>query len=138
MRNFAVIPAFAILTAGTVSVGCTKPQAMNPSSSVPASEGTVKATKGDDGNTHVKVHVRHLAAPSNVEADSTIYMVWIQARDGANQSVGALTVSDQLEGTLETITPHRRFTLSVTPEPNVKVALPTHDAVFTAQVEVKD
>lgn len=111
---------------------------MTSSASVPASKGTVEAKINDDGNTNVLVSVRHLGEPSNVEVDSTVYVVWIQARDGANQNVGALALNDDLEGSLETITPHQRFTLRVTPEPNSRVSVPTHDPVFTAMVDSRD
>ena len=111
---------------------------MTPSASVPAGQGTVETAAGDDGNTDVIVRVSHLGQPTNVEADATVYVVWIQAHNAANQNVGALTVNDDLEGTLETITPHRRFTLRVTPEPNGRVSLPTHDPVFTAMVDAQE
>lgn len=127
-------PALAIFVS-IMSLGCSNAQPMTASTSVPAGEGTVETAMGDDGNTELVVRVRHLGQPSNVEADATVYVVWIQARDGANQNVGTLTVSDDLEGTFKTITPHRRFTLHVTPEPNGRVALPTHDPVFTANVD---
>lgn len=131
------MPTLAILVASSFSMACAKPQLMTPSTSVPASTGTVKATKGDNGNTNVSIRVSHLARPSKVEADSTVYVVWIQARGGDNQSAGALAVNEDLEGSLDVVTPHQSFKLTVTPEPNAAVALPTHDPVFTADVERK-
>ena len=136
--SFIVGPALALLVASTMSLGCAKPQAMTASSNVPAGEGTVETDVDDNGNTTVLVRVSHLGQPSNVESGSTIYVVWIQARGGANQNVGALNVSDDLEGSLEMMTPHRRFTLSVTQEPNGHVSSPTHDPVFTAMVEASE
>lgn len=108
---------------------------MTPSSSIPAGQGTVDAELAEDGNTSVAVKVVHLGQPSSVESDATIYVVWIRARNGATQNVGALSVDDDLEGSFETITPHRRFTLTVTPEPNGRVLEPTHEPVFTALVD---
>jgi hypothetical protein len=51
------------------------------------------------------------------------------------QNVGALTLDDDLEGVLETVTPHSRFLLSVTPEASGQVDQPRNPPVFTAQVD---
>lgn len=135
-----------LLTAITVLVGAQlacekvmfwrpKPQAMHSAEGVPASEGTVRVSDGDNGNTKVSIRVKHLAPPSKIAADSTVYVVWIQPVEGESQNVGALTLSEDLEGSLDTLTPHRRFKLSVTPEPNGQVAAPSHEPVFTYNVE---
>jgi hypothetical protein len=112
-----------------------KAQQMHSAEGVLASEGTVRVSDGDNGNTKLSVRVKHLAPPSKVEADSTVYVVWIQPKEGDWQNVGALTLSEDLEGSLDTLTPHRRFKVSVTPEPNGQAAAPSHEAVFTYDVE---
>lgn len=112
-----------------------KPEAMHSAPGVPASQGTVKATLGDNGNTNVALRVKHLAPPSKIAPEATVYVVWIQPLDGTKQNVGALTLNDDLEGSLDTLTPHKRFQISVTPEPSGLVAQPTHDPVFTYEVE---
>ena len=131
-----VLPMIAALA--FASLGCSRPQAMVSASDVPASEGTVKTTRDDNNNTTISIRVKHLAPPSRVAADATVYIVWIQARDGAQQSLGELALNKNLEGSLDTVTPHRRFTISVTPESNRMVALPAHDPVFTSVVERKE
>ncbi len=108
---------------------------MRSGAGVPASQGTVKASLADNGNTAVAVRVKHLAPPSKVESDATVYVVWIQPRNADIQSVGAMTLNDELEGSLDTVTPHSRFTLTVTPEPSARVAYPSHDPVFSSEVE---
>jgi hypothetical protein len=112
-----------------------KPQEMHSTSDASASEGTVRVSEGDNGNTKVSVRVKHLAPPSKVAADATVYVVWIQPREGDRQNVGALTLNKDLEGSLDTLTPHRRFKLSVTPEPSGQVSDTTHEPVFTYNVE---
>jgi hypothetical protein len=79
--------------------------------------------------------VKHLAPPSKMVSDATVYVVWIKPGDAAIQNVGALTLNENLEGRLDTVTPHRRFMVSVTPEPGARGAQPTHEAVFTSSVE---
>jgi hypothetical protein len=136
----AVLPVAAALAG--MQLGCQKmmfwrdkPQEMHSTSDVSASEGTVRVSEGDNGNSKVSVRVKHLAPPSKLAADSTVYVVWIQAREGDRQNVGALTLNKDLEGSLDTVTPHRRFKLSVTPEPSGQVADPSHEPVFTYNVE---
>jgi len=136
----AVLPAVTALV-GT-QLGCQKmmfwrqkPQEMHSTSNVSASEGTVGVSDGANGNTKVSVRVKHLAPPSKLAADATVYVVWIQPREGDLQNVGALTLNKDLEGSLDTLTPHRRFKLSVTPEPSGQVGGPSHDPVFVYNVE---
>ena len=136
----AVLPAVAALV-GT-QLGCQKmmfwrdkPQEMHTTSDVSASQGTVRVSEGNNGNTKVSVQVKHLAPPSKAAAGATVYVVWIQAMEGDRQNVGALTLNKDLEGSLETLTPHRRFKVSVTPEPSGQVADPSHEPVFTYNVE---
>ncbi len=131
--GLAVLSAVAGLVG--MQFGCNKPQEMHSSADAPASEGTVKISSGDNGNSKVSVRVKHLATPSRMAADSTVYVVWIQPKEGERQNVGALTLNKDLEGSLDTLTPHRRFKLSVTPEPSGQAASPSHEPVFTYEVE---
>ena len=107
---------------------------MTSASDVPASEGTVKATLGANGNTNLYVRVKHLAPAFKVRPDATVYIVWLQRPGEAMQNIGALTLTDNLEGNLNTETPYRRFTITITPEPNRQVEQPTHEPVFKSEV----
>lgn len=111
---------------------------MTSGSEVPASQGTVEASDEDNGNTNIAVKVKHLAPPSKVAADATIYVVWVRPRNAGIQNVGALSLNEDLEGTLNAVTPHRRFSLLVTPEASARVSQPTHAAVFTSEVDRGD
>jgi hypothetical protein len=110
-------------------------QKMAASAENTSGEGTVQAKSADNGNTQVEVRVKHLSSPSKVAADASVYVVWIQPRDAAIQNAGALQVNDELVGKFVTITPHRAFTLTVTPEPSARMAAPTHQAVLTSEVK---
>jgi hypothetical protein len=134
-RALVVAAAVPAVAAVGVQAGCTKPQPMHSSAEVPASQGTVRATGGDHGNTSLAIRVKHLAPPWKVTADATVYVVWVQPPDAAQQNVGALTLDANLEGRLDTVTPHRRFLLTVTPESSGQATKPTHEPVFTANVE---
>ena len=135
-----IILTFAVPVVAWASLllACAKPHEMHSASAVPAAEGTVKATEDNNGNTNVSIQVKHLAPPSKVASDATVYVVWIKPRNSDVQNVGALTLSHDLEGSLETVTPHRRFQVMVTPEPSGQVVRATHPPVFTADVEQVD
>jgi hypothetical protein len=65
-------------------------------------------------------------------------VVWVRPANGRIQNVGALELDDELVGELKTKTPHRSFTLTVTPEPSARMAAPTHGPVFTSDVNLDD
>jgi hypothetical protein len=119
---------------GLFGGGSDAKQTMLTSSETPAGEGTVHATKGPNDNTLLDVRVKHLAAPSKLADDASVYVVWIKPKNGEVQNVGALELDSDLEGRLQTTTPHRAFTVSVTPEPSARMAQPTHKPVFTSEV----
>jgi hypothetical protein len=79
-----------------------------------------------------------LAAPSKLADDASVYVVWIRPAKGEVQNVGALDVDKDLVGRLETTTPHKAFTVTVTPDPSARMAAPTHKAVFTSDVNRTD
>lgn len=135
LPNSLALALVAMTPLMATQLGCAPTQTMQSANRVPASQGTVKASAADNGNTNLLVKVKHLAPPSRIESDATVYVVWIEPTNAAKQSVGALTLNNNLEGTLETVTPHRRFLVLVTPEPSGQVAQPTHQAVFTSQVD---
>ena len=131
-----------IVASGTL-VGCglfsgSKNETMRPAAGNIAGEGNVKAKEGANGNTELEVRVKHLAPPTKLASDASVYVVWIQPGDGAIQNVGALEVDDDLVGELRTTTAHRAFKLSVTPEPSARMEKPTHAAVFTSEVNLDD
>lgn len=123
---------------GLFGGGSPGPQTMTTSAESPAAEGTVEATKAPNDNTKIEVRVKHLAAPSKLADDASVYVVWIQASKGEVQNVGALEVDKDLVGKLDTTTPHKSFTLTVTPEPSARMGAPTHKPVFRAEVNRAD
>jgi hypothetical protein len=129
-----------ILTASALAVtqlGC-QAQAMSSSDEVPASEGTIKVTEDINGNAKLMIRVKHMATPSKVRSDATVFVVWIQPPNAPKQNVGALIVDENLEGRLETVTPFRRFQVTVTPESSAQIEQPTHEPVLTFNAELPD
>jgi len=131
-----VIPMLAGLV--VIHAGCaSRQQSMLSGSTVPASEGTVSAIQTENGNTKVSIRVKHLAVPSKVAPDATVYVVWIKPRNGVPQNVGAMILNKNLEGSLDTVTSHNRFQVIITPEPSGRVREATHEPVFTSNVKAK-
>ena len=133
IRSGIVLASVGLLA--SIVAGCaTAPQTMESSRANTSGQGTVEAKAGPNGNTELEVRVKHLSEPARVASDATVYVVWIQPRNAEIQNVGALQLDADLVGKLNTSTPHRTFTLTVTPEPSGRMAVPTHGAVFTAEV----
>ncbi len=137
------IPVIALASVGMLAfsqAGCASAQKQTMESSVAntSGEGTVEAKAGPNDNTQIEVRVKHLSEPARVASDASVYVVWIHPRNAEIQNVGALRIDEDLVGKLNTSTPHRTFTLTVTPEPSARMAAPTHRAVFTAEVNRAD
>ena len=140
------ITSVAVALVGTLALteacglfGSSAPkQTMLTSAENTSGEGTVQANAADNGNTQLEVRVKHLSSPSKVADDASVYVVWIKPRNGELQNVGALQVDSDLVGKLDTTTPHKAFTVTVTPEPSARMAAPTHKAVFTSEVNRTD
>ena len=128
------------LIAGLSTAGCMlgpqkTAQPLKSSPEILAAEGVVTATRGANGNTTLVIRVKHLAPASKVAPDAQVYVVWVEPDGGHPQNVGVLTVDSDLQGTLTTITPHTHFKVLITPEPNGQVDSPSHDEVFSSEVE---
>jgi hypothetical protein len=127
------------LVALLTGAGCaTTPQTMRSSTLTPASEGTVKVDSGPNNSTTLQVKVHHLAPASKVWPEATTYVVWVQPRNAPPQNIGVLTMDSNLEGGLDATTLQHRFQVLVTPEANGQVGAPSHDAVFTSDVDRAD
>jgi len=134
------VPVIALASVGMLAfgqAGCAsaQKQTMESSAANTSGQGTVEAKAGPNDNTEIEVRVKHLSDPARVASDATVYVVWIHPRNAEIQNVGALKVDADLVGKLNTSTPHRTFTLTVTPEPSARMAAPTHRAVFTAEID---
>lgn len=129
-----VVIALSVL----VLLGCASERVvrLGGGSAAPAAQGTVKVAKGPNANTRLKISVKHLAPPDRVSPGATVFVVWARPirQGGFAQNLGALKVNQNLEGTLETVTPLRDFDLLITPEPTSEVARPSDVPVLITQI----
>jgi len=123
------------LALGGVSCGHEQTWTMATSDKTPAAVGKVKVKSEKDGNTKVKVEVAHLAQPAPT-FDATTYVVWLKPADGRAQNVGVLSVNKKLEGSLETKTAFKDFSVIVTAEKDANVTTPTGQSVMDTKVVV--
>ena len=108
---------------------------MSTTDKIPSATGKVKVKGEKDGNTRVKVEVAHLAQPSST-FDATTYVVWLKPADGRAQNVGVLSVNKKLEGSLETKTAFKDFSVIVTAEKDANVTAPSGQSVMDTKVVV--
>jgi hypothetical protein len=108
---------------------------MSTTDKVPSASGKVKVANEKDGNTRVKVEVKHLAQPS-AAFDATTYVVWLKPEGGHAQNVGVLNVNKKLEGELETRTAFKDFSVIVTAEKDANAVTPTGQSVLDTKVVV--
>jgi hypothetical protein len=109
---------------------------MTTSQSIPGAQGSVKSSKGDNGNTSLEVEVKHLASPEQVAAGATTYVVWARPRGaGPSQNLGALRVDDDLRGTLKTVTPLQSFDVFITAEDSPTAMRPTNEQLLMVTIQ---
>jgi hypothetical protein len=134
----AVVETLALGACGTMGMGRNEQTwTMNGAETVPAAEGTVKVAAEKDGNTKVKLQVKHLALPSAAFDESSTYVVWLKPDDGgAPQNVGVLFVDKNLKGNLETRTGLKEFEVMVTAEHTSEAVTPSERVVMNAKVVV--
>ncbi|HEY1086693.1 MAG TPA: hypothetical protein VGE37_03325 [Archangium sp.] len=135
-----MIAALAVSTAGCMHAKQMADQGvpMQGTSTTPAGEGTVSAMKSEDGNTALRVKVKHLAPANKVDEEANVYVVWVEPTNGTPQNVGILSVNNEREGTLNTLTPHSSFRVIITPERSGQVSEPSGDELFTSTVERRE
>ena len=125
-----------MVAAGALGFGCASTSTLQNSARIPAAQGKVKVKGEDNGNSRVRLQVKHLAPPGEIRADAQTYVVWIEP-EGSNkpQNVGALQVNDEREAELEATTPHKEFNLYVTAEPSPQAETPTGEHLLSTSVD---
>ncbi len=124
---FRSYTAVAGLCALSIACATARPQALSVSSVIPGAEGTVRASEAENENTQLDVRVRHLADPGKLSPPATTYVVWTRANspEAPPQNIGALSVDEDLNGSLSTVTPLRSFELFITTEAAPTATAPT-------------
>jgi hypothetical protein len=116
--------------------GCASTSTLQNSGRIPAAQAEVKVKGEDNGNSRVRLQVKHLAPPSAVRPDAQSYVVWIEpAGTSRPQNLGALQVDDDREAKLDATTPYHEFNLFVTAEPSPQAQVPTGEHLLRGRVD---
>ncbi len=133
MRKFSAICVTLALLC-TVAYAAKK-YPMTAASIVPAARGEVEIDKDKNGNTRLKMSVKHLAPLENLTPRAAAYVVWFQERGGTFENQGQLKVDKNLNGTFETITPMKSFDVFVTAEPEAGAKEPRGPQILMATIQ---
>ncbi len=118
--------------------GCAKNTSIDVSSTVPAAEAELKASKDSNGNTIVDLKVKHLAPPQNLQPAMSMYVAWVETPDGKIFNAGRLNLNDNLEGEVRVVTPYPRFRVIVSAENDPLASAPSYHRIFeTEQIEIQ-
>ena len=124
------------LLLGAALAGCAANKStLSPTTVNPGSAGTIVATETKNGNTKLDVDVNYLPPPGAL--GSNTYVVWIRPGNGRFVNLGQVAIDDKRHGSLETMTPHKSFTVIVTGEETATAAAPSQTVVLTGVVDTK-
>jgi hypothetical protein len=94
--------------------------------SQPAAVGTLDVRRDrNNGNTDFKLKVEHLADPSRLTPPASVYVVWVQRRDGQPQKEGQIRVDKNFSGDMDATSTVRDGDFFITPENSEAVTAPS-------------
>ena len=108
---------------------------MTAATIVPGARGVVEIDKDKNGNTRVNMEVQFLANPESLTPPATVYIVWLQEKDGSADNQGQLKVDKKLKANFKTITPAKSFDLFVTAERDSTIKAPSGAEVLRAAIQ---
>lgn len=115
-------------------IGCAQEVRLPSSAELPAAMGEAKVYKDDNGNTKIKLEVKHFAPPQRLQPPRSVYVVWAETSDNQMFNLGRLKINEDLKGKLEATTPFRVFQLVITAEDNPLVMQPSQQVVLRTKV----
>lgn len=127
-----VLLAFLFLT--TLALAAKK-FPMTAATIVPGARGVVDIDKDKNGNTRVNMDVQFLAKPESLTPPASVYIVWLQEKDGSPDNQGQLRVDKKLKANFKTVTPAKSFDLFVTAERDSAIKSPTGAEVLRAAIQ---
>jgi len=131
-----LVKSVVFVAAAGVLGACATTASLAPTTANPGSEGEVRVSAGPNGNSKVEVKLDHLPDPRALDPTYATYVVWIKAEDATRfVNVGQVAINSQREGRLDTVTPHRSFTVVVTAEPDATASEPGTAVVLRGDVE---
>ena len=131
-KLYTICLTFALLCAVAYA---DKKYPMTAASIVPGARAEVAISKDKNGNTRLKMTVRHLANLANLTPRAAAYVVWLRERSGNAENQGQLKVDKNLKATFLTVTPLKSFDVVVTAEQDLRAKDPSGPEVLKATIQ---
>jgi hypothetical protein len=133
MRRFTMVLVMCLFFSA-LACAATKYNLTN-TSVAPAARGKAEVSiDKKNGNTKVKIKVKHLASPENLAPPKSEYLVWYQESGNNPESQGRLKVDKNLEGSFENTTVYKSFELWITAESDAAINSPQGPEVLRATI----
>jgi hypothetical protein len=107
---------------------------MSSSQSVPAAKGIIHLTHDSNKNLKLEMSIHYLAEPGALTPSAAAYVVWLQPDNDSAQNKGELKIGKDRNGSLNIVTPLKRFAIFITPEQSTQATAPTGEHVLSANI----
>ena len=116
-----------LLTCVLVATCAASTHPLGTSPQIPAAEGKANIRHASNGNTEIKLEVKHLAPPERIDPTTSVFVVWVRGLEAGAlpQNLGALRTNKNLSGKLKSVTSLREFDLFLTCEGTQTVVAPS-------------
>jgi hypothetical protein len=121
----AGLPLLLLLLSATATCAGTL-YTLGSSTEIPAAQGDVRLRHTRNGNTEIKLDVKHLAPPGRITPGADVFVVWVRglAKGSEAQNLGALRVDKNLNAKMTAATPLQSFDLFITCETSQTATYP--------------
>ncbi|MGH9526907.1 MAG: hypothetical protein ACRD2F_09555 [Terriglobales bacterium] len=110
---------------------------LRPAAIVPGASAAAEIGRDKNGNTTVRLQVRHLAPPENLTPAAAVYVVWVQTATAPAENKGVVKVRGDLTGDTRFLTAARDFEIFLTAEIAPSPASPSARQVLSGRLHAK-
>lgn len=133
-RKFVLIIASVMMLFYVSS--CARKISFQPSSVVPAAQGSVKVTKDKNENYKIKISLINLAEPTRLQPSKSTYVVWMETADNRTKNIGQINsstgfLSSKLKTDFETVSSFKPVKIFITAEDDASIRYPGMQVVLS-------
>lgn len=133
-RKFVLIIASVMMLFYVSS--CARKISFQPSSVVPAAQGSVKVTKDKNENYKIKISLINLAEPTRLQPSKNTYVVWMETADNRTKNIGQINsstgfLSSKLKADFETVSSFKPVKIFITAEDDASIRYPGMQVVLS-------
>lgn len=133
-RKFVLIIASVMMLFYVSS--CARKISFQPSSVVPAAQGSVKVTKDKNENYKIKISLINLAEPTRLQPSKSTYVVWMETADNRTKNIGQINsstgfLSSKLKADFETVSSFKPVKIFITAEDDASIRYPGMQVVLS-------